>query len=156
MTKWVKTTGMWSGAQPRWARRGNASRSSSALLSGGVLAVAARQDARQSIAEHPGVRGAVAVEHARFIEEEVRGILPEGQIVIAQRGERHGNVVTRVDLQDRLRRALDPPRAGQELLQLTIGAVFRCEPATPAVGPPVRRTNVPHPLPHPTLIHTTT
>src|SRR5258708_19861375 len=156
MTKWVKTTGMWSSAQPRWARRGKAARSGSALLSSASLAEAPRQDARQSIAEHPGVRGAVAVEHARFIEEEVRGILPEGQIVIAQRGERHDNVVTRVDLQDRLRRALDPPRAGQELLQLTIGAVFRSDQADRAVGQPVRRTNVPHPLPHPTLIHTTT
>src|SRR5256885_7663794 len=76
-------------------------------LSGGVLAEAARQDARQSIAEHPGVRRAVAVEHARFIEQQMRGILLEGQIAIPQRGERNDNVVTRVDLQDRLPRALD-------------------------------------------------
>src|SRR5262249_1056198 len=52
----------------------NASHSASALLSGGILTEATRQDARQSIAEHPCIRWAVAVEHARFIEEEVRGI----------------------------------------------------------------------------------
>src|SRR6516225_10926673 len=108
------------------------------LRSGGVLAEAPRQDARQSLAEHPGVRGAVAVEHACLIEEKVRGILLEGQIVIAQRRERHDNVVTRVDFQDRLRRALDPPRAGQKLLQLPVGAVFRSDQADRAVGQPVR------------------
>ena len=43
-----------------------------------MLAETPRQDARQPIAEHPCIRGAVAVEHARFIEEEVRGILLEG------------------------------------------------------------------------------
>src|SRR5262249_36383927 len=117
-------------ASARW-RRGDTcaeeTRLVPALRSGGLLAETARQDPRQSLAEHPGVRGAVAVEHARFIEEKVRSILPEGQIVIAQRGERHDNVVPRVDLQDRLRRALDPPRAGQELLQLPVGAVFRSD-----------------------------
>src|SRR6516164_9117169 len=96
-----------------------------ALLSASLLAKAARQDARQSLAEHAGVRGAVAVEHARFIEEKVRGILLEGQIIIAQRRERHDNGVTRVDFQDRLRGALNTPGAGQDLFQLPVEAGFR-------------------------------
>src|SRR5262249_34272268 len=95
--------------------RGGGTRLVPALRSGRVLAETPRQDARQPSAEHPCVRGAVAVEHARFIEQQVRGIPLEGQLVIGQRGERHDNVVTRVDLQDRLRSALDPPGAGQEL-----------------------------------------
>src|SRR5262245_10752703 len=131
----------------RWTRSGtptscNASHSASALLSGGILAEAPRQDARQSIAEHPCIRWAVAVEHARFIEEEMRGIPLEGQIAVAQRSERHDDVVPRVDLQYWLCRALDPPRAGQELLQLTVGAVFGSDKADRAVGQPVRGTNV--------------
>ena len=52
-------------------------------LSGGVLAEAARQDARQSIAEHPGVRRAVAVEHARFIEQQV-GVNVQGQQMVVK------------------------------------------------------------------------
>jgi hypothetical protein len=43
-----------------------------------MLAETPRQDARQSIAEHPGIRRAVAVEHARFIEQQMRGIPLEG------------------------------------------------------------------------------
>jgi len=57
--------------------RGGGTRSPG-LPSGGMLAETPRQDARQSIAEHPGIRGAVAVEHARFIEQEMRGIPLEG------------------------------------------------------------------------------
>src|SRR5215471_807090 len=117
--------------------RGGGTRLVPALLSGRVLAETPRQDARQPIAEHPCVRGAVAVEHARFIEEEMRGIPLEGQIVIAQRSERHDDAVTRVDLQDRLRRALDPPGAGEQLLQLPVGAVFGSDQANCAVGQPV-------------------
>src|SRR5215813_15281681 len=52
--------------------RGGGTRLVPALLSGRVLAETPRQDARQPIAEHPCVRGAVAVEHARFIEQQDR------------------------------------------------------------------------------------
>src|SRR5262249_53334260 len=61
---------------------------------------------------------------------------------VAQRSERYDNVVPRIDFQYRLRRGLDPPRAGQELLQLTIGAVFGSDKADRAIGQPVRGTNV--------------
>src|SRR5262245_41042525 len=57
--------------------RGGGTRSP-ALLSGGSLAETPRQDARQSLAEHPGIRRPVAVEHARFIEQQVRSIPLEG------------------------------------------------------------------------------
>src|SRR5499433_4603842 len=117
-----------------------------ALRSGGSLAETSRQDARQSIAEHPCVRGAVAVEHARFIEEKVGSILLESQIVIAQRRERHDNVVTRVDFQDRLRGALNTPGAGQYLFQLPVEAGFRRDQADRAVGQPVRGANIRHRL----------
>src|SRR5262249_28421934 len=112
----------------------NAPRFGSALLSGRVLAEAARQDARQSLAEHPGIRRAVAVEHARFIEKEMRGIPLEGQIVIAQRSERYDDVVPRVDFQDRLRGVLDAPGAGQYFFQLPVEAGFRRDQADRAIG----------------------
>src|SRR5262249_37328874 len=79
-------------ADPRQSRR---AANGPALRSGGILAQTPRQDPRQSLAEHPCIRRPVAVEHARFIEQQVRGIPLEGQIVIAQRSERYDDVVTR-------------------------------------------------------------
>jgi hypothetical protein len=49
-----------------------------------MLAEAAGQESTQPLAERPRIRGALAVEHARFIEQQVRGILLEGEIVITQ------------------------------------------------------------------------
>src|SRR6516162_3375181 len=126
--------------------RGGGTRLVPALLSGGSLAETSRQDPRQSLAEHPCIRWAVAVEHARFIEQQMRGIPLEGQILIAQRSERYDDVVPRVDFQDRLRGALNAPGAGQYFFQLPIEAGFRRDQADRAIGQPVRGANVRHRL----------
>src|SRR5215831_5340299 len=68
----------------------------------GLLAETARQQAAQPIAERPCIRRGLAVEHARLIEQEVRVILLESQVVFAQRRECHDDRVARVDFQDRL------------------------------------------------------
>ena len=49
-----------------------------------MLGETSRQEPPQPLAKRPRIRGAIAVEHARFIEQQVCGILLEGEMVIAQ------------------------------------------------------------------------
>src|SRR5262249_18287793 len=109
-------------------------RSSGAMPSARGLAEAARQQSAEPVTERPRIRGPVPVEHARFVEQQVRGILLEGQIVVAERCERQDDRVARVDFQDRLGGALDAAAAGEDLLQLAIEAGFGSDQTDCALG----------------------
>src|SRR5437763_14554202 len=125
----AKPTGMEEGKQPT-------------SLSSRLLAETSRQQSPEPVTERPRIRGPIPVEHARFVEQQVCGILLEGQIVVAERCERQDDLVARVDFQDRLGGALDAAAAGEDLLQLAIEAGFRSHQADCALGQAVRGAHV--------------
>ena len=71
-----------------------------------VLAKAAREHPGQPLGERARIRRAIAVEHARLVEQQARGVFLERALVLAQRGKRDDELVPRIDLQDRLRHAI--------------------------------------------------
>jgi uncharacterized membrane protein len=84
----------------------------------------ALQHSRQAVGEGPRVGGAFAVEDPRFVEQEVHRVVLGGTGVRAQSRKRDDELVARVNFQDRLRGRGDGPGAGEQALELTVGAMF--------------------------------
>src|SRR5262249_24625009 len=76
----------------------------------------APHQACQSFAEHARVRRALAIENACLVKEHVRGVLLEAALLVPEGSERDDDVVTRIDLQDRLRGAFELARARKDFL----------------------------------------
>jgi len=82
------------------------------------------QDPCQPVGEQARVGGALAIEYPRLIEQEMGGVVLEGAPVVAQTCKCDNKLVTRVHFQDRLCSRRDPPRAGEQFLELTVGTVL--------------------------------
>jgi hypothetical protein len=63
----------------------------------------ASQHPRQAVGETTGVGRALAIKDLRLVEQEIRGVVLEALLVLAEAGERHDKRVARVHLEDRLR-----------------------------------------------------
>ena len=107
-----------------------------------ILCETAPKRSAESIAEHPCILRALSVEYPRLIEQQVRGVLFENAVVIAQRCECHDDVVTRINFQYWFCGSFEPSRTGQQLLQLAVGAMFGGDQANGAVRQSVRGTNI--------------
>src|ERR1700746_357453 len=90
-------------------------------LSRRALAQPLLKHTREPRRESAGVRRALAVEHPRFVEQQMRRVLLHGALVVAERAERDHKLMTRIDFQDRLRSASQSPGAGKQLLQRPVG-----------------------------------
>src|SRR4029079_8162872 len=75
--------------------------------SGLTFAQASSDQPGEAVGEALGVAWPLAVEHPRFVVKQMRGVLLEGLVVIPQLRKRGDEAVTRVDLQNRLRRRHD-------------------------------------------------
>src|SRR3954471_4966095 len=98
--------------------------------------------ARKPLGEIAGVGRTLAIEHPRLVVEQMRGIFLEGLVSIAERRQRDDEVVTWIDLQDRLRTGCQTPGASQHLFELTVGTELGGDEADGAVGQTIRRTHV--------------
>src|SRR4051794_23045660 len=100
--------------------------------------------ASEPIAELLRVERTLAFEYARLIKQKMRHILFELALAVVQAGDRDDNIVTRIDLQDRLCASREASGASQHFLQLPIRPFFGSDQARDAVGQPVRRTHIRH------------
>src|SRR4051794_35496389 len=74
----------------------------------GAPAMSGLQQLSQSALEHPceprregaGVGRTLTFQHARFVEQEMRSILLEGLIAVGELGQRHDELMARIDLED--------------------------------------------------------
>ena len=74
----------------------------------------------------------------------MRRVLLQRPLVFAERRERDHKLVPRIDLQDRLRRRVQPACSRQQLFQRPVGARIRSNQADRAVGEPVRGAHFGH------------
>ena len=107
-------------------------------LSLSTLAHALSQHAREAIGKQFRIRRPVALQHPRLVEQQMRRVLLQRPLVFAERRERDHKLMSRIDLQDRLRRRVQPACSRQQLFQRPVGACIRSNQADRTVGEPVR------------------
>ena len=110
-----------------------------------LAATTAPEHARQPIGEEPRVGRAIAVEQPRLVEQQMRRILLEGAIALAERRERDDELMPRIDFEDRLRRRGQPSGAGENFFQRAVGPGIGRHQTDRAIGEPVRRPAHPRP-----------
>ena len=77
-----------------------------------VLARQPAQHARQPVRERARIGGSLAVEHARLVVEQVRDVVAERLVLVAEFCQCDDALVARVDLEDRLGRRIEPAGGG--------------------------------------------
>ena len=93
----------------------------------------ARHQPGQPLRERPGVDRLVAVEHARLVVEQVGDVVAERLVLVAEFCQCDDALVTRVDLEDRLGRRIEPAGGVEQPLELPVGAVLRRDEADRAL-----------------------
>ena len=97
------------------------------------------QHAGEPLGEGTRIGRAVALEHARFVEQKMHRVFLEARLLAAQTRERHHTLMTRIDFENRLRGGAQPPRPGEHPFQRAVRANIGRHQTHRAVGEPLRR-----------------
>src|SRR5690349_20601788 len=107
-------------------------------LCGRLAGKPSSHQARKPVAKLLGVQRTVTFEDACLIKDEMRHVLLELALGVAQAGDCEDDVVSRIDLEDRLCSALEASRAGEQLFQLAIRPFLGRDQARDAVSQSIR------------------
>ena len=116
--------------------------SASVDLSG--FAQSASHQPREPRGKRLGVGRTLAVEHAGFVIEKVRGVFLEGAVAVAKARQRHDQVVARIDLQHRFRARYAAAGAREQLFQRAVRPALGRDEADRTVGEAVGGAHVGH------------